>query len=115
LTQAGWSVGGKFIDHTRYFRHDLFGKLRWRVIKTSPRVEEAQVRFEVKVLGQPLGSHTLAVSHKPSGEAGQRNYTSLLHWKQLAGTIRDLRLASKLLAIYEATDGTPGTFFLEIS
>jgi hypothetical protein len=116
LTQAGWRADGKPIDQTKYFRYNVFGALDWRVGREQPPYrEDAAARFNVTLLGQSKGIHLLRLSHKPSGEAGQGNYTTLLHWGPLADTIRELDLVGKTLSLYAPPAGSPEPFFLEIS
>lgn len=114
LTQAGFTVKRKVIDQTTYFRHTVFGGRSWRVIKTTPKVEQATAKFDVTLLGKSLGVHTLAVSHKPSGEAGQGNYTSILHWGDLNSAVRKLPLIGRRIRLYAPLPGRPEPYFVEV-
>lgn len=89
LVQAKFEVGGSIIDQTRYFRHEVFGGLDWTLESETPRVEIATADFDVSILGKPLGTFPLVVSHKASGEAGQGNYTTGLRWGALVAYLRD--------------------------
>lgn len=80
LTQARFEVNGRRVDQTTYFRHTLFGMFSWVLKKATPRVEETTIQFDIMILRRSYGVHELEISDKPSGEARQGNYTSILHW-----------------------------------
>jgi HKD family nuclease len=116
LAQAKWRVRRRLIDQTTYFRRDLFGAFTWKPTKKRPYYrEETSVRFEVIILGTNLGVHQLQISDKPSGEADQGNYTSALHWGNLGSTIRNAKVAGKMLRLYGPPAGSNEPFFIEIS
>jgi HKD family nuclease len=116
LTQAGWTANGHVIDHTRYFRYDVFGGLSWQPWKTKKPVSEAAMgKFRVILLGVDYGVKELRVSHKPSGEAGQRNYTTQLHWGELAGTVQGLNLVGRTLKLFAPASSADGTFTVEVT
>ncbi len=75
LTKAGCQG----IDHTTYFRHQLFGSCTWTLRAAAPYAEHATARFEVYVLGEGCGVLELTLSWRPQSEAQQRNYTTTLH------------------------------------
>jgi len=102
------------IDHTTYFREKLFGSFTWAPEKQGPLVETTQVQFDITILGKKLGVYTLTVSHKPSGEAGQSNYTTGLRWGDLAATLQAVDVTGRTLAIYAPVPGSKEPFFLEI-
>ena len=54
------------------------------------------------------------ISHKPSGEAGQHNYTTILHWGDLAETIRQLNLVGKTFKLYSPPEGQAEPFLVEV-
>lgn len=114
LTQAGWKVSGNPIDQTVYFRNELFRHLAWSVWKEKPYSERAEANFDVYLLGKSYGIHQLTISHKPSGEAGQHNYTTILHWGELAETIRQLNLTGKTLNLYAPSNSQVEPFVIEI-
>jgi|WetSurMetagenome_2_1015567.scaffolds.fasta_scaffold41230_2 hypothetical protein len=114
LTQAGWEVSGNLINQTVYFRNELFGHLTWSVWKEKPFSEKADASFDVYLLGKSYGTHQLTISHKPSGEAGQRNYTTILHWGDLAETIRKLNLVGKTFNLYAPSNSQGEPFVIEI-
>jgi hypothetical protein len=114
LTQAGFTVSGRVINQTTYFRHTVFGGLSWQVIKTRPKVEQATAQFDVTLLGNSLGVRTLAVGHKPSGEAGQGNYTSILHWGDLNTKVQKLPLVGTRIGLYAPPPGQTEPYFVEV-
>jgi hypothetical protein len=112
LTKAGWKVNGKLIDNTTYFRYVVFGGCNWT--RKDEKVEEALVPFDVKILGKSYGVNTLVVSHKPSGEADQHNYTTGIQWGTLAYLTRQVNLTNKLLRLYAPPAGREEPYFIEI-
>ena len=114
LTQAGWKVSGKLINQTTYFRDDVFGHLEWSEWKTKPYSEIAEADFVVEISGKSYGTYRLAITHKPSGEAQQGNYTTILHWGILAGTIRQLKLIGKIFSLYAPQKDQAEPFKIEI-
>lgn len=86
LVQAGFIVDDKKINQTNYFRQ-LFDGYAWRTIRTSPFVEGAEIPFEITIKGKNIGRHVLMVRHKPSGEAGQNNYTTSISWGPIGDII----------------------------
>jgi hypothetical protein len=71
--------------------------------------------FHVQILGTDYGLHELSISHKPSGEAGQGNYTTMLHWKDLGEIVRDMNLIGKTFKLYAPPHGQTEPFFIEIT
>jgi hypothetical protein len=105
LTQARFKVNDSTIDQTRYFRYDLFGDEEWRTGRAKlPNRDTTIVEMELEILGQNYGVKNFMLSHKPSGEAGQGNYTTMLHWGNLGDTIKDLNLVGKTLELYKSID-----------
>lgn len=113
LTRAHWKIAGKYIDWTTYFRTDLFGNFDWRKERTLPFVEATKVLFNVKILGEDKGQYRLKIRHKPSGEADQSNYTTLLSWGTLGSLIRKSNLVGKTLLLYAPPKGSKEPFFIE--
>jgi hypothetical protein len=113
LVKGGFKVGGRLIDQTTYFRRFVFGNLRWHVTRTTPRTEEADGEFDVTLLGKSYGVRTLGVSHMPSREANQQNYTTALHWRDLNAIVKKLPLVKKRFRIY-APAGADGPFHIEV-
>ena len=58
-------------------------------------------------------SFSLKIRHKPSGEAGQHNYTTLISWGELSNAIKERNLTNRLLNLYRFND-SEDTFRLEI-
>ncbi len=114
LVQAKWKVSGFFINQTTYFRNDIFGHLKWSTWKIKPYSEKAEAQFDVYILGKSYGIHELMISHKPSGEASQHNYTTILHWGELAKTIRQLNLVGKTFNLYSPPKNQPEIFIIEV-
>jgi hypothetical protein len=116
LTQAKFEFNGKRVDQTKYFRDVVFSQIPWRLgRKGFPKQRETtEVTFDLMILGKSYGRHKLVISHKPSGEAGQRNYTTMLHWGPLGNIIRDLNLVGKTLQLYAPSEGEIEPFYIEI-
>ncbi len=113
LTQSKFEIGSQKIDQTTYFRA-VFSNFAWETTREMPFVEEARVEFHITIKGREFGVHTLAISHKPSGEAGQRNYTTILKWTGMAKEVRKLNLTGSEFILYGPAIGTLGPFFIEI-
>lgn len=116
LTQARYrDAAGRLIDQRSYFRRRLFGGFDWTTVKKKPYEEGALVPFDVTFMGRSRGFQQLKVSHKPSGEAGQGNYTTILHWGPLAQVLRDeIDLTGRTLTLYGPPVGKTDPFFLEV-
>jgi len=100
LTQAEWKVNDSAIDQTTYFRETIFRDFKWREVRAIPKVEIARVLFRLIVSGRDKGQHRLQIRHKPSGEAGQRNYTTLLSWTGISNLIKRANLTGKTFSLY---------------
>lgn len=100
LVQDDFISGGHKIDQTSYFRNNLFEKYTWKQVRTSPYVETAKIPFEITINGDFKGQFDLEVRHKPSGEAGQHNYTTSISWGELGGTIQEENLTGSRLDLY---------------
>ena len=79
LTKANFFKDEKIIDHTTYFRNDVFGNENWEFTGKGDK-EVCNIRAEVSVLGRYNGRTKFTISHRPSGEANQGNYTTGLRW-----------------------------------
>jgi HKD family nuclease len=115
LTQARWSVNDNPIDQTTYFRNEVFGNLVWREWRTTPYSERTEADFDINILGESYGIHQLMISHKPSGEAGQHNYTTILHWGELGDIIRELNLIGRTFSLYSPPSGEIEPFTIHIT
>ncbi len=109
LTKSTWDI-----DPTTYFRNEVFANFTWTQLRPTPFVEGAVVRFKVEILGADSGEWRLTVRHKPSGEAGQHNYTTSISWGELGRLIESQDLRGKRLKLYEPAQGTNEPFFIEI-
>ncbi|WDG41919.1 hypothetical protein PUP72_25400 [Pseudomonas synxantha] len=87
------------IDHTIYFRNTVFANLNWHSVDGK---EMTNARFNLVIEGRPHGIYRLDLSHKPSWESNQRNYTTGLHWGDAVGVIKIEGLVGKTLTLYEA-------------
>jgi hypothetical protein len=68
----------------------------------------------VTILDEYLGEFELEVRHKPSGEAGQGNYTTSISWGALSETVRNANLVDSELTMYAPVDGD-SSFYIEIN
>lgn len=100
LVQADFIINGRKIDQTSYFRNTLFGKFVWKQIRSDPYVESVIVPFEITIKGVFFGIFNLEIRHKPSGEAGQHNYTTSISWGELSEAIRKSNLTGSRLDMY---------------
>jgi len=82
LTQARFERNGAVIDQTTYFRHYVFADGDWKTVSYRGKEDREVATFVFKVIiGEDIAGHFMMdVSHKPSGEAGQGNYTTGLRW-----------------------------------
>jgi hypothetical protein len=117
LTQAEFKVNGQDIRPQTYFRQ-LFNAFTWQPParpRTSAPQEEAQIPFDVTILGNHLGVQTLRVSHKPSGESKQGNYTTIIHWGPLAQLLRNtIDIRGRTVRLYAPPAGATQPFSLEV-
>jgi hypothetical protein len=95
LTQSGYGI-----DQTVYFRDTVFRHLNWYSVDQK---EMASAIFNLETNGQNRGNFTLDLSHKPSWESEQNNYTTGLHWGNATNHIQDPSLIGKTLTLYQAT------------
>lgn len=103
------------IDQTTYFRNDLFGNYKWDVINDDPFEEVITVPFYVTINDKFLGLLKFNIQHKPSGEAGQHNYTTSLHWGDHINKIRKMVKPGQMFSLYGPTAGSKESFFIVIS
>lgn len=116
LTQAGFeNPSGERIDQTTYFRR-LFNDYDWEPEPGGHRDQEHTfVPMRVFIRGVDYGVRNFEISHKPSGEAGQANYTTILRWgRNFNSTIEREELIGAVLSLYEIADANAG-FFVDIS
>lgn len=107
LSQAGFeNPPGQLIDQMTYFRN-LFRDFHWEHEDGKhPDQEHAFARFRLVIGGQDYGVHNLEISHKPSGEAGQKNSPTVLRWGgTLNPIIRKLGLTGATFSLIELSEG----------
>ena len=114
LTQAKFKKGDEIIDQTTYFRNDAFVTGSW---STNGASEVAEFDFDVVLLGQSFGIQQLTITHKPSGEAGQGNYTSGVRWgNTLLETLREqIDISGKLFELYGPPIGAKSPYFIVVT
>jgi hypothetical protein len=115
LAQAGWRVTGRVIDQTTYFRYELFGGFEWSTGLRRPKKRETTgINFDINILEINYGVYELTISHKPSGEARQGNYTTMLHWGVLANIVSSLNLVGRTFHLYAPIENSD-IFTIEIT
>jgi HKD family nuclease len=117
LTQARFeNPPGDRIDQTSYFRQ-LFADYHWEAETGRHRgtdQEHAFVPMRIIIRGVDYGIRNFEISHKPSGEAGQNNYTTILRWgRDFIPIIQDEVLTDAMMYLYETGDDDAG-FFINI-
>ncbi|MCB9602144.1 MAG: hypothetical protein H6722_10090 [Sandaracinus sp.] len=101
------------IDQTKFFRYQVFGNLIWST--QSDGHEEASGNFQVAILGHQYGIHSLTLSHRPDGHAGQQNYTTGLRWGSFTAVLRtQVDVTKRELRLYSLPPGGRSDFALEI-
>jgi len=115
LTQAEFeNPPGQRIDQTTYFRN-LFREFQWEVEVSQRNQEHTFVQMRIFIRGRDYGVRNFEISHKPSGEAGQANYTTILRWgRDFTPTILQENITDTLLSLYETPDAD-APFLIEIT
>jgi len=118
LTQAGFeNPPGQRINQTTYFRN-LFADYRWEMETGRHRAtdqEHAFIRMGITIRGRDFGVHEFEISHKPSGEAGQNNYTTILRWgAEFNRIVPQQNLSGAVFSLYE-TDDDDVPFLIDIT
>lgn len=116
LTQARFEdSSGERIDQTTYFRN-LFSDFPWENEERGHADQEHTfVPIRIFIRGTDYGIHNFEVSHKPSGEAGQANYTTILRWgRNFSPIIKDANLTGTTFSLYE-TPCEDAPFFIDIT
>ena len=115
LTQARFQgPDGSVIDQTTYF-HELFDQFDWSTTKVEPYTEDADIPIHLVVKGIDFRVRNMTVSHKPTGEAGQGNYTTILKWSGIVAEIRALDLRGLTLTLYGPAPATTEPYFIEVA
>jgi HKD family nuclease len=112
LSQARFKVSNVIIDQTTYFRNQVFNNLTW--VQTKPNnnsYEEAFCPFDVTILGNPIGTFTLKLSHDSVRIAGQGNTPTWLHWgNAILPFLQQTNITGRTLNLYQ----TNQSFSIEI-
>lgn len=117
LVQAKFRGGdGEVIDQTTYFR-ELFDGYKWEREEGRHRKADQEHTFiPMRLVIDEInyGVRNFEVSHKPDGEAGQDNYTTILRWgRDLNGFIQEQNITGKVLRLYE-TVGDEADYLIDI-
>lgn len=116
LTQAQFeNPSGQRIDQTTYFRQ-IFADYRWEHESGRHHDQEhAFVPIRIVIRGHDYGIRNFEISHKPSGEAGQANYTTILRWgREFSPTVLVENLTGTVLSLYETAEPN-ADFLIEIT
>lgn len=113
LSQASFRINNSLIDQTVYFRNNIFTNLNWVATKpNNSSYEEVFCQFDITILNNHIGLHTLKLSHDPTRVAGQGNTPTWLHWgNTLIQILQQNNITGKSFKLL--TDGQD--FFIEIS
>jgi hypothetical protein len=108
LTQANFeNPPGHRINQTSYFRR-LFAEYAWEPETGRHRdanQEHAFVPMRIIILGNDYGIHNFEISHKPSGEAEQGNYTTIMRWgRHFNPLIQEVNLTGTIFSLYETSE-----------
>jgi hypothetical protein len=101
-------VGGTpRVDSQRFFRLDMFGDAAWeeQSTRTGRILQSAHIIFDVRIDSHDLGAHRLQVTYAPNREAGQSNYTTLLHIGSLSDWFTDIDLRGRMMIVVRGDDG----------
>ncbi len=115
LTQAKFEYPpGRRIDQTTYFRQ-MFDGYQWeREIGGRASQEHTFVPMRVFIRSKDYGIRQFEISHKPSGEAGQNNYTTILRWGgEFTPIIVAENLTDAVLSLYETPEDS-APFLIDI-
>lgn len=116
LTQARFeNPPGRQINQTTYFRQ-VFADYHWeREPDRHQDQEHAFVPMRVILRGRDYGIRNFEISHKPSGEAGQDNYTTILRWgREFTPIVLDENLTESIFSLYE-TPEADADFLIDIT
>ncbi len=116
LTQARFeNPPGQRIDQTTYFRR-LFVDYHWEREPDRHRDQEHTfVPMRIIIRGRDYGIHNFEISHKPSGEAGQDNYTTILRWgREFNPIVLRENLTGTIFSLYETSEEN-AAFLIDIT
>jgi len=86
LTQAKFENNGVKIDQTKYFRYEVWNEQNWSRDSRSER-EYCEMKFDVYINQELRGTTFIEISHNPSWESSQSNFTTGLRWGPWLGHI----------------------------
>lgn len=116
LTQAKFeNPPGHRIDQTTYFRQ-IFSDYPWEPeLRGRSNQEHTFVPMRIIVRGRDYGVRNFEISHKPSGEAGQDNYTTILRWgREFNPIVFQENLTNTIFSLYETGEGS-ADFLIDIT
>ena len=116
LTQAHFeNPSGQRIDQTTYFRQ-LFANYSWeQEINRRQDQEHTFVPMRIIIRDIDYGVRNFEISHKPSGEAGQNNYTTILRWgREFNPTVLRENLTGTIFSLYEIAE-SDADFLIKIT
>lgn len=100
------SAEGFNIDHTTYFRNQMFGSATWTSRPAKPTFEDATVSVDVVINGAPQGNQALRVSHSEDRISNQGNVATVLHWGPvLSAFLRSNNLVGSWLTLEALAGG----------
>jgi hypothetical protein len=96
------------IDAQTYFRHEFYGSAAWigEQTRTGESRESAIVPMLVSIDGLNIGMQDIHVTHASNREAGQHNYTSLIHLGPLAPYFAAEDMTGRLITLQRRSDGS---------
>lgn len=116
LTQSHFTTKyGEPIDQTTYFKEVVFADGDWK--RVNEDVITAEFCFALDIEGQEeMIVERLTVSHKPTGEAGQGNYTTGIRWgTSLIERLRhNIDISEKCFELHRATLESEYDFYIKI-
>jgi len=116
LTQARFeNPPGQRIDQTTYFR-SLFAVFSWEN-EHGRHIDQEHTFVPMRIIirGRDYGIRNFEISHKPSGEAGQDNYTTILRWgRGFNSIVLEENLTDTVFSLYETAEEN-AAFLIEIT
>ena len=71
--------------------------------------------MRIIIRGRDYGIRNFEISHKPTGEAGQGNYTTILRWgREFKPVVVRAQLTGAVFSLYE-TGEESAAFFIDIT
>lgn len=101
-----FTKAGHPIDQANWFRRVLFEGGDWVDDPSRPGRERCDIRFDVDIYGNKLGTHVLGLKFDAQREAGQNNFTTDLKWGSMAPAIRSQDLVGSYVTVEVLVDDT---------